>query len=477
MEFIADILVESIGWFNYIVLYYVLTINTFYALLFIVAVRALYVDRKKKKYWSYVDMASSSYTPPLSLLVPCYNEAETVVDNVKALLSLEYNEFELIIVNDGSKDRTLQELIDEFNLIKIDLPYRRKISTKPIKGIYLSTLFDNIIVVDKENGGKADALNAGINLSKYPIVTSIDADSIIERDSLIKVIRPFVEDPEVVVSGGVVRPVNDCTVDKGFIETVRLAKKSIVRYQTVEYLRAFLFGRLGLGSMNALLIVSGAFGVFKKSTVIESGGYTEDTIGEDMELIVKIHRRMREEKRPYKIVFVPDPVCWTQVPEQYKILKSQRKRWHSGLMDSLFNHKKMMFNPKYGTVGMIAMPYYFFVEMLGAAVEILGYISFTVSFLLGIINLPFFLLFLSVSVLYGIFLSSSAILLDEYNFSKYADIKEYMLLMLYSVLENFGYRQLTALWRFSAFLKYRRGHKTWGDMTRTKFSPDSNESQ
>ncbi|MCC5894723.1 MAG: glycosyltransferase family 2 protein [Alkalibacterium sp.] len=475
MSLFTDFLLELITGFNYFVLYYVISINTFYALLFIVSIRALYVDRKKKEYWSYDDMATSTYTPPLSIVVPCYNEAETVVDNVKALLSLAYNEFQLIIVNDGSKDSTLEELISEFNLKKIEMPYRKKINTKDVKGIYLSALFENIIIVDKENGGKADALNAGINISKYPIITSIDADSIIERDSLTKVIRPFVEDPEVVVSGGVIRPVNDCTVDKGFIESVRLSKNTLARYQTVEYLRAFLFGRLGLGNLNALLIVSGAFGVFKKSMVIEAGGYTEDTIGEDMELIVKIHRLMRESKRKYKIVFVPDPVCWTQVPEQLSVLKSQRKRWHSGLMDSLLNHKKMLFNPRYGTVGLIAMPYYFLVEMLGAVVEILGYFSFALSFWLGIINLEFFMLFLAISILYGIFLSSSAILLDEYNFSKYSDIKDYLLLIAYSIMENFGYRQLTTWWRFTAFISYSKKNQVWGEMTRTKFSPDNKE--
>lgn len=475
MNLIADSLLDIIALFNYFVLYYVITINTFYAVLFIVSIRALYIDRKRKKYWSYDDMAASTYTPPLSIVVPCYNEAETVVDNVKALLSLEYNEFQLIIVNDGSKDKTLDELIREFDLIKSHMPYRKKISTKEVRGIYLSALFENIIIVDKENGGKADALNAGINISKYPIITSIDADSIIERDSLTKVIRPFVEDPEVVVSGGVIRPVNDCTVDKGFIETVRLSKNSLARYQTVEYLRAFLFGRLGLGNLNALLIVSGAFGVFKKSVVIEAGGYTEDTIGEDMELIVKIHRIMRESRRKYKVVFVPDPVCWTQVPEQLSILKSQRKRWHSGLMDSILNHKKMMFNPRYGSVGLIAMPYYFLVEMLGAVVEILGYITFTVSFWLGVINLEFFLLFLAVSILYGIFLSTSAILLDEYNYSKYSDIRDYLVLTAYSILENFGYRQLTTWWRFTAFISYSKKNQAWGEMTRTKFSPEDRE--
>lgn len=472
MYAIAEFLSAFIIRFNYFVLYYMVSINTFYAILFIVAIRALYIDRKKKRYWSYADMAGSSYTPPLSIVVPSYNEEETIVDNVKALLSLEYNEFELIIVNDGSKDDTLGQLIREFDMVKMDMPYRKEIKTKEVNGLYLSALFENIVVVDKANGGKADALNAGINMSKYPIITSIDADSIIERDSLIKVIRPFVEDPTVVVSGGVVRPVNDCTVDKGFIEKVRLAKSNLARFQTVEYLRAFLFGRLGLGSLNALLIVSGAFGVFKKTTVIDAGGYTEDTIGEDMELIVKIHRMMRDKGKAYQIVFVPDPVCWTQVPEDTAVLKSQRKRWHIGLMDSMIKHKKMMFNPKYGIVGMLAMPYYFFVEMLGAIVETLGYLTFVASFWLGLINFEFFMLFLAVSVLYGIFLSTSAILLDEYNFSKYSEIKEYLLLMLYSIIENVGYRQLTAWWRFSAFLTYRKKSKVWGDMKRTTFSKE-----
>jgi len=476
MDLFVDFSIELIKHFNNFVLYYVIFINIVYTLLFFVSIRALYSDRQKKKYWSYEEMIASSYTPPLSIIVPCYNEEMTIVDNVKALLSLEYGEFQLIIVNDGSKDATLKQLIQEFNLKKIDMPYRKKINTRGIKAIYLSDIFENIVVVDKENGGKADALNAGINIAEYPIITAIDADSIIERDSLAKVIRPFVEDPTVIVSGGVVRPVNDCVVDKGFIESVNLSKNNLVRFQTVEYLRAFLFGRLGWGSMNALLIVSGAFGVFRKSVVIESGGYTEDTIGEDMELVVKIHRKMRETKTPYKIVFVPDPVCWTQVPEEKKILKSQRKRWQKGLMDSLFSHKRMLFNPKYGTVGLLAMPYYFFVEMLGSVIEIIGYISFILSFWLGIISLEFFLLFLAVSVLYGIFLSSSAILLDEYNYSKYQNISEYLLLMVYSVLENFGYRQLNAWWRFTAFLEYRRHDKAWGEMSRTNFSSNDSKS-
>lgn len=415
-------------------------------------------------------MMASSYTPPLSIIVPCYNEAQTIVDNIKALLSLEYGEFQLVIVNDGSKDDTLEILIKEFELQKVDMPYRKQISTKKIKGIYLSTIIDSIIVLDKENGGKADALNAGINIAEYPLITAIDADSIIERNSLAKVVRPFIENSNVVVSGGVVRPVNDSIISKGFIEETRLGKKSLVRFQLVEYLRAFLFGRIGWGMINCLMIVSGAFGVFNKKVVIEVGGYTEDTIGEDMELIVKIHRKMKERHKKYKIAFVPDPVCWTQVPEDKKTLKNQRKRWHKGLMDTILNHKKMLFNPKYGAVGLIAMPYFFFIEMLGPVIEIIGYICFILSFWYGIISFDFAVLYFGFAVLYGVFLSNGAIFLDEYIYKKYDGIRDYLILFVYSIIENFGYRQLTTWWRFLALLQYKRRGNKWGDMNRKGFT-------
>ncbi|MBP2028960.1 cellulose synthase/poly-beta-1,6-N-acetylglucosamine synthase-like glycosyltransferase [Acetoanaerobium pronyense] len=455
--------------FNYFILYYLIIVNLIYTLLFILSIGALYIHRQKNKYWSYDDMMVSSYTPPLSIIVPCYNEAETITDNIKALLSLEYSEFELVIVNDGSKDDTLEIIKKEFGFKKIDMPYKHQIKTKEVKNIYLSTTIDNIILLDKENGGKADALNAGINMANYPLITAIDADSIIERNSLVKVVRPFVEDPSVIISGGVVRPVNDVVIDKGFIEKIKLGEKALVRFQIVEYLRAFLFGRIGWGTINCLMIISGAFGVFNKKIVIDAGGYSEDTIGEDMELVVKIHRKMKENKKKYRIVFVPDPVCWTQVPEDLKTLKNQRKRWHKGLMDAMLNHTKMLLNPRYGLVGIIAMPYYFFIEMLGPVIEIVGYISFILSFWFGIISFEFALAFFGFAVVYGVFLSSGAILLDEYNFKKYDGVKDYLVLMIYSVLENFGYRQMTTWWRFVSFWQYRRNKNKWGEMKRKSF--------
>lgn len=459
-------------YFNYFILFYLIFINFTYTFIFLLSIRAISIHRKKNRYWSYKDMIDSSYIPSLSIIVPCYNEALTIVDNIKSLLRSEYREFQLVIVNDGSTDETMEVLRKEFQLQRVDMSYKEEIKTKKVNNIYLSTLDDKIIVLDKEQGGKADALNSGINISKYSMITAIDADSIIESDSLLRIVRPFIENPDVVVSGGIVRPINDSVINKGFIEKIKLGKKSIVRFQIVEYLRAFLFGRIGFGEVNALMIISGAFGVFKRKVIIEAGGYTANTIGEDMELIVKIHRMMKETGEKYKIVFEPWAVCWTQVPEDMKTLKNQRKRWQKGLMDTMLYHKSMLFNLKYGTVGLIGMPYFFFIEMLGPVIEITGYIFFLISLWYGNISYEFAIIFFSFAVLYGIFLSIGAILLDEYNFKKSTSISDYIILVIYSILENFGYRQITTYWRFIAFWQYKIRDNKWGVMKRTRFTQD-----
>lgn len=455
--------------FNYFIIYYIAFINIIYTILLVVSMKEMYIYHKKIKYWSDKEMIDSNYTPPVSILVPCYNEENTIVDNVKALMNLEYREYEIIIINDGSTDESLKALKDNFDFKMTDIPYRKQIETERVKSIYISTLYDNIVLINKENGGKADALNAGVNMCKFPLFTAIDADSIIERSSLIKVIRPFIEDPSVIVSGGIVRPINDSEVDSGFLQKINLPKNILARFQVVEYLRAFLFGRISWSSINSLLIVSGAFGVFQKRVVIEAGGYTKNTIGEDMELVVKIHRIMKEQKRVYKIVFVPDPVCWTQVPEDIKTLKSQRMRWHKGLIDTVTNHNKVIFNKNYGSVGMLGMPYYLLVEVVGVLIEVFGYIFVLFSLWYGIIDIEFAVIFFGVSVLYGVFLSIGAVFLEEYNFKKYDKISEYLLLVLYGFLENFGYRQMMTIWRFIAFFNYRRNNNSWGNMKRKSF--------
>ncbi|MGB9813310.1 MAG: glycosyltransferase family 2 protein [Thermovenabulum sp.] len=455
--------------FNDFVLFYVITINFIYFLQLILSAIHLGNYIKRTIYSDYKRYIASQNMLPISIIVPAYNEEKTIVENIKSLMDLNYPLFEIVVVNDGSKDSTLKNIIEAFNLKKINQPIRVKLRTEKIKGIYKNPEILNLTVVDKENGGKADALNAGINVSSYPVFVSIDADSVLESDSLVRVIMPFLEDMNTVAVGGIVRVANGSIIEGGIIKEVRLPQKSLACFQVVEYLRAFLTGRMGWDALGSLLIISGAFGAFKKEAVIEAGGYQRGTIGEDMELVVRLHRKMRENKKKYRIRFIPDPVCWTQVPEDLKSLKIQRRRWQIGLMDSLFRHRKILLNPKFGVLGLYAATYFWIFEMLGPLIEVAGYIIVPISFLFGIIDYRFFLLFLAISICYGIILSAGAILLEEYTFNKYKSLGQFLKLMFYAILENFGYRQLTAFFRVSGIMNYNRLKHSWGVVGRKEF--------
>ncbi|MDN5312519.1 MAG: hypothetical protein PWQ68_1492 [Thermoanaerobacteraceae bacterium] len=464
-----DIIRAAIVYFNYFIIFYVLAINVIYFLQLMFSALSLSAYIRKMMSSDYRRYTSSVNMIPISVIVPAYNEENTIVENVKSLLELNYPLFEIVVVNDGSADGTLKRVIEAFNLKKISQPIRIRLKTEPIKGVYKNPELFNLTVVDKENGGKADALNAGINASIYPVFVSIDADSILESDSLVRVIMPFIEDSRTVAAGGIVRVANGSVIEGGLIREVKLPRSRLACFQVVEYLRAFLTGRMGWDALGSLLIISGAFGAFDKEAVIGAGGYTRGTVGEDMELVVRLHRKMREEKRPYKIRFIPDPVCWTQAPENIKDLKTQRRRWQVGLIDSLFRHKKMLFNPRYGILGLYAMPYFFFFEMLGPVVEMSGYLLIPAAYLLKMINMRFFLLFLTISIIYGIILSVGAILLEEYTFNKYRSVKDFIRLVAYAVLENFGYRQLTTVFRVMGTINYRRHKSHWGSIKRKSF--------
>lgn len=455
--------------FNYFIIYYVLVINFIYFIQLILAAFNLSDYVKKIRYSDYKKYITSDNMIPISILVPAYNEQETIVENIKSLISLKYPKFEVIVINDGSKDETLNRVIQEFDLKEVNQPVRYRINTNKIRGIYKNLDIPNLIVVDKENGGKADALNAGINISNYPIVTSIDADSILESDSLVRVVMPFIEDKKTIAVGGIVRIANGSVIKRGRVVDIGLPKSRVAMFQIVEYLRAFLTGRVGWDAVNSLLIVSGAFGAFKKDAVIEVGGYAKNTIGEDMELIVKMHDYFLRNKRKYRIKFVPDPVCWTQAPETLKDLRSQRRRWQIGLMDSLLKHKRMFFNPRYKQIGLIAVLYFWLFEMMGLVIEIIGYVMIPLAYIFGLLNLKYFLLFFAASILYGILLSLGAILLEEYTFNKYPTLKQLMKLSLYGVLENFGYRQLTTLYRIEGIVKFRKMKHSWGKIKRVSF--------
>jgi len=372
-----------------------------------------------------------------------------------------------VVINDGSKDDTLKVLEHEFSLIPFPEAFRQQLKTKPIRGIYRSTLHNNLRVIDKENGGKADSLNAGINAARYPLFCAVDADSILQRDSLQRVAQPFLEDTHVVATGGSIRIANGCQVSNGFLQKVDLPKKLLPLLQIVEYLRAFLFGRMGWSPLNAMLIISGAFGLFKKEVVIEVGGYRANTIGEDMELVVRIHRLYRLAKKPYRIVFVPDPICWTEAPEDLTTLKNQRVRWQRGLLESLGLNLGLLCHYRGGAVGWLAFTFMLLFEALGPVIEVTGYLFMFALFASGMISSQALWVFLFVAIGFGVLLSVSGLLLEEMTFHIYPRPRH--LLLLFAVLiENFGYRQINSWWRLIGIARWLRGGKAkWGEMKRT----------
>ena len=466
-----SILINIILGFNIAVLSYFIVINgSYFGLLFISYFSVIrYRRRIQHEQWRRV--IQSPLTIPVSILVPAYNEELSIVESVKSLLMLEYPEFEVIVVNDGSKNKTLAKLKAAFNLHPIPADIEEKVPCQPIVGVYRSPDNPSLVVVDKVNGGKADAQNAGINVSQYPLICVIDADSLIEGNALLRVTKPFLERPRKTVAvGGIVRVANGCTIEAGRVVRVGLSRAWLPLIQTVEYLRAFLFGRLGLSALHSLLIISGAFGVFRKDVVITVGGFLKGSLGEDIELVVRMHRYLREQGQEYEMHFLPDPICWTEVPESSKILGRQRNRWQRGLIDTLRIHRRMMLNPRYGTIGMVAFPYFVLFEMLAPIVELSGYIIIPLSFAFGIVNFPFFALFLTVAILTGVILSTGSVVLEELSFRRYPKTSDLLKLVAVSLLENFGYHQLTVWWRVKGFWDYFSGKTAWGMMERKGFA-------
>jgi cellulose synthase/poly-beta-1,6-N-acetylglucosamine synthase-like glycosyltransferase len=455
--------IVGLEWFF---LAYFVLINLGYLALNLLAIPTL----RRKLELAPVDNLPPVYSglePPVSLLVPAYNEEATIASSVRSLLQLDYPEFEIVVVNDGSRDGTLAALAQAFDLEPYPEAYWRRLEAKPIRGIYRSRAIANLRVLDKENGGKADALNVGINASRYPYFCAIDADSILQRDSLRRVMEPFLDDPATVATGGTVRIANGCTVSGGHMERVALPRNPLALVQIVEYLRAFLFGRLGWATLNAVLIISGAFGVFRKDVIVAAGGYRADTIGEDMELVVRLHRVLRERGERYAIHFVPDPICWTEAPEDIKVLRGQRIRWQRGLAESLHRNAALFRVGTGGTPGLVAYPFFMVFECYGPLIEVAGYAFMAIMFLVGGISGTAFAAFLLLAFSLGFLLSVSALLLEEMSFHLYPRLSQLGVLILVAILENLGYRQLVTWWRLVGLTRWMRGaRQTWGTMTR-----------
>ena len=456
-------------WIEAALIIYVAFINSIYFLLMALGFNALRRDRGSVSRAQRDALLKSPLLPRVAVLAPAFNEAASCRQSVRAMLSLRYPQHEVIVINDGSTDDTLQILIDEFKLYRSGRTAGASLPSKTVRAIYESRDPLRLVVVDKENGGKADSLNAGINVARSELVCAVDSDSLMEDDALLYIVKPFLEDETTIATGGIIRVANGCRVEGGRVVDVRAPRRWLPLFQVVEYLRAFLGGRIAFSFLNALLIISGAFGVFRRDAVLEAGGYLATTVGEDMELVIRLHRNFRAKNKPYRIVFVPEPVCWTEVPESLRVLHRQRNRWQRGTVDSLLIHKGMMLNPRYGIVGLFALPYFFLFEMLGPAVELLGYVLTISGLAFSLISPQIAVLFLIVSLLFGILLSMSSVVLEELTQRRYPAPSDLARLFAASIIENLGFRQLLTIWRTRGLIDGLRGKQGWGAMERKGF--------
>lgn len=427
------------------------------------------ISRESVLWRRYVDEA-----PPIALLAPAFNEELSIVQSVKSLLALHYPDFEVIVINDGSKDGTLKQMIDHFGLRRCERYHDNRTVHRPIRGLYASERLPRLLVVDKENGGKSDALNAGINVARAPLFCSMDADSLLEPDALLRAVRPFIDRPdETLAVGGTIRIANGCRIESGRIVQVRMPTNFLALVQIMEYLRAFLMARLALSSMQVLTVISGAFGLFRRQPVLEVDGYSHGTVGEDMELVIKLHRLYRERKQPYRIEFVAEPVCWTEVPESLTILGRQRSRWQRGSLETFFRHKTMLFNPRYGRIGFIGFGNILVVDVLGPMIEVLGYILIPLFWALGLLSWEYFLAFIAVTFALGVFVSTATLILEEVQLRRFPRARDLAILAMVAVVENFGYRQLSNFWRVRGWWQFLRKQQGWGQMTRKGFGPSA----
>jgi cellulose synthase/poly-beta-1,6-N-acetylglucosamine synthase-like glycosyltransferase len=457
---------------NHVLFYYYVVCNLTYLSMLILALKMSAAHQRRLESIKLSWITGSPLAPPITLLVPAHNEEKSITVALKNLLDLDYPELEVIAVNDGSVDGTLAEMQREFLLRPVRAVYVPEAVSAAVRGLYRSDRDSRLLVVDKESGGsKADAINAGLNAATSPYVCVVDADSVLERDALLRIMVPVLADPKRVVGvGGIVRVLNGCEIEGGRVRRVRLPRKSIEVIQVVEYLRAFLIGREAWASANMLMIVSGAFGLFRTDAVRAVGGYRSQAIGEDFDLVARLHRHLREKGEDYQIQFVADPVCWTEVPSDLRSLGRQRARWQKGLLDVLWPNTDMLFRPRYGRVGSLALPYLWLFELVAPLIELLGIVTIALAAWLGVLSREFFMQFLIFGYAFATVISIGSVLQEELTYKRYNDWKDVARLVSYCFLEHFPYRQLHMIWRLQGLWQYLRGDMAWRPLERKGLS-------
>jgi len=461
-------MIRLLEFLNHTLFWYYLASNLSYLTMLIVALKTSAAHQRRLKSHRLSWFKVSPLAPPITIIAPAHNEERSIRVAVRNLLDLDYPELEVIVVNDGSEDRTLEEMREEFRLRPVRAVYVPEAKSAPVRGLYRSEVNASLLVVDKESGGsKADAVNAGLNAATSPYVCIVDADSVLERDALLRIMVPIMEDPKRVVAvGGIIRVLNGSEIEGGYLRRVRLPRKSMEVIQVIEYLRAFLIGREAWGQGNMLTIISGAFGVFRTELVRAVGGYRASSIGEDFDLVARLHRHLIEKGADYQIRFVPDPMCWTEVPSDLTSLGRQRQRWQKGLLDVLWPNRDMLFRPRYGRIGCFAFPYLWLFELFAPVVETLGITTIILAACLGALSREFFLQFLLFGYAFATVISIGSVLQEEITYKRYNDWRDVVRLVSYCFFEHFPYRQLHMIWRLQGLWQYFRGDLAWRPLKR-----------
>lgn len=459
---------------TYGIFVYATTLLTSYMIIGVASIGESKKYLRSNEFTDFRLLASSPHAPSVSILAPAYNEGATIIENVRSLLSLYYSHLEVVIINDGSKDNCLEQLINGYDLEKVDYHVQYKIPTKEVRGVYKSrkAVYKKLVVIDKVNGGKADALNVGINVAVNDYIVCIDVDCILEQDALLKMMKPFLEETNArtIASGGVVRIANSCEIEDGKLVKINLPNNYWARMQSLEYIRAFIIGRMAWARINGLLLISGAFGAFDKQIAIEAGGYDHKTVGEDMELVVRMRRYMEEKGLAYKVTYIPDPLCWTEAPESKKILGRQRNRWTRGTIETLKIHKVLFLNPRYHTMGMLSYPFWFFYEMLAPLIEFFGMVVFVVMSVMGLVNWYSFLALLAFIVSFGYLFSAFAAYMEVATYNMYRRRTDMMKLLLTALTEPFYFHPFVVWSAIKGYVDLLRKKNSWGEMTRQGFA-------
>ena len=423
---------------------------------------SVWLHKRRHSLETLQKLRESPAAPPVTIVMPAWNEQEVIVDAVRGALGIDYPGIQVCVVDDGSSDETLERLVAAFDLTPVNLIARQWLRTRPVRAFYVNSRFPQLLVLSKENGGKSDALNAGLNTCRTPYFCTLDADCILERDAILRLMRRIVSDPvNIAASGGTVRVLNGCTVKEGQVTKVNLPRTALERFQVVEYLRSFLFGRTGWSRLGGTLIISGAFALFHRETVVEAGGFSSDTVTEDMELIIRLRRWSSGHGRVLRTAFSSDPVCWVVCPHSRRMLGRQRRRWQLGLCQTLWKNRKMFFDTAFGSFGWLSLPFHALVEAMGAVVEAAGYLVIPFVAWLDPALLMFLLPLLLFSLAYSALLSVAALVLEELTHRRYGAVRQFLTLLPYALLENFGYRQLVLCYRVAGVVRFLRGFRGW----------------